>query len=213
MAQEQHVPIIHQGLAAERRTQGLGVPGTWLLNEAALVGAAGARNTTRLHPNGTRGMRMWSDMVAHLRLRLLQHGWDIDDIYNIPVAINRELAPLAMIVVAPGDEHTGTLEPPQGPGLRYVKREFSSKFYNRELEDLWTRSKGLDGYEVWMIVQSLMPNSIRLELSRPDRFENGRVRAWSERILLPELDLGAPEPEKANRPDLPDIDFDVALRE
>jgi hypothetical protein len=154
---------------------------------------------------------MWEETVVQLRRKLISVGWESDDLYNIPLIVNRK-GVCPVIAVSPGDGRTGSEVDVHGPELRYAKGDVSNDFYNGNFEDMWTRKFDVPGYSPWILVQSLGQDHVAAELSQPAQFEGGRVLAWRKRIVLPRIDFDPFEFEEPVRPNLPEIDFDVSGR-
>ena len=207
-------PVLWTDDLAEARLQQLGLPGSAPLRRAIHAGSAAARAVNSDHPVSYRGYRMFGETVEMLRKQLRPAGWDKDDLENIPLVVHRA-DPVVMIAVAPGDGSTGSLNQKSGPMLRYPKGPFSTKFYNGDLDDLWSRAEG-NPYEVWLLVHHIYGLSVRSELSKPIHLDDaGQVTGWHERIVLPELGFD-PEPRRLDTPERPptrEIVPDVRLRD
>ena len=182
-------PIL-AGVAAEARTQQLGLPGTALLVEALRDGASAARTTTPMHPRAYRGQRMWGEAVASLGFSLTPHGWEHQTFLGVDLIVEPRLG-TALLVTA-GDAATGRED--YVPQVRYERREVIQGLVNGSLDTLWGPTPRPE-WEVWFLLHNLALTSLSAELSHPISVNNsGRVMGWSERIMMPDTAFGGPNP-------------------
>ncbi len=114
------------------------------------------------------------------------------------------------IVVTSGDSATG-LEA-HTPQVKYERGDVVRILVNGELDTLFTGARETP-WAVYFFLHHVEPERCRSELSRPNHIgPGGRVSSWTERVLLPDIDLDG---SGANAPQVGDdseIEFDVRRR-
>jgi hypothetical protein len=171
-----------------------------LVQAAMRAGDRQARRTTRFDPPMMEGLLRWAATTTALRELLEPSGWTWDDPRNLSRTIHPggEFA----VVVTTGDDGVGL--PERDPGTRHVKGsatewailghqlplpgpvELASE--QLTLFDSAELSSPGGPARTWFLLFHVLPGTIRMELSLPRSFEDGRLTRWQERILLPEID-------------------------
>lgn len=167
---------------------------------------------TRNHPPIYHGTVMWGETVAALREQLAHLGWfrREPDIY--PLTANEEQC--MAIVVASGDEHTGTLHGTPSTRSQKGRNTVQAVAVNNNLDlfpECPPQQDETDSREsTWLLLHytDSARKEIRIELSRPADIGAGKITAWSERILLGSIPLDDDWVDMAPL-DTPDIDFEI----
>jgi len=152
------------------------------------------RSGSPLDPPIMEGLTRWGLTTRYLREALIGAGWSYDNPRNLARTIHPtgEFA----IVVTTGDDCTGL--PHQNPGPKHPKG------YATELAVLGNGQLALDlgpllptvvaGRAVnasptrtWFLLFYADEDMFRAEVSLPERFTEGRITRWRERILLPDM--------------------------
>lgn len=168
---------------------------------------------TANHPRIFPGLEMWGWAVASLREQLRPLGWVRVDAGNFPLTVNEELG--LAIAVASGDEATGNAEAHPSNRSRKGRNTIDAIETNQQFdmfaECLPKTKEDAAGHDTWVLLHYTdnTKKEIRIELSRPsDIGDDGRICAWSERILLGSIsfdgDIGDILP-----PSGPDIDIEI----
>jgi hypothetical protein len=180
-------PHIKTGTDARRRLAELGLQSEWLL-EAARRGMAAAAGCTPNHPAVLSGILGWGETICALRDQLLPQRWRRLDEGNLPLTVNE--AETVALTVATGDEETGRAE--GNPCTKSKKGpRVASAVANNQLQlfpvAVHLRPDAPTGRATWLLLihRDRAARELRTELSRPVSMdEDGRVDAWSERIIL-----------------------------
>lgn len=180
-------PLVETGTDARRRLEELDLETEWLL-EAARRGMAAAASCTANHPAVLSGILGWGETICALRDRLLPEGWRRLDEGNLPLTVNE--AGTIALTVATGDEETG--RPDGNPCTKSKKGpRVASAVANNQLQlfpvAVHLRPDDATGRVTWLLLihRDRAARELRAELSRPVSMgEDGRVAAWSERIML-----------------------------
>jgi hypothetical protein len=144
---------------------------------------------TPLDPPIMEGLTRWARTNRFLREELIPLGWTYDNPRNLARTIHPsgEFA----IVAATGDELTGLAD--VLPGTRYRKGEATTAAVeaNEQLAfdfpdlDVTHFVTGTAAIRTWVLLFHADEDEFRVELSLPDRIEDGRITRWAERIILP----------------------------
>ena len=142
---------------------------------------------TELDPPILAGLTRWAKTSRFLREELIPHGWTYDNPRNLARTIHPsgEFA----IVAATGDELTGLAD--VLPGTRYRKGDatIAAVQANEQLAfdfgDFVTGTPDAGAILTWVLLFHADDDEFRVELSLPDRIEDGRITRWAERIILP----------------------------
>jgi hypothetical protein len=182
--------------AVLQRLAELGVPLEILL-EAVRRGQLAGDFCTESHPRFYRGIVVYSEINGGLREQLAGLGWSFNDEDNIA----RAISPDGTVVVTgvAGNERTGlrstphaqTQRPRREAGIRIVRRNSQL-----ELEELLPADERRDGDAVvvtgptWFLLWYRTEDKIRSELSLARGVTaGGALLEWSERLILPGIDL------------------------
>jgi len=144
---------------------------------------------TELGPPILAGLTRWAKTSRFLREELIPDGWTYDNPRNLARTIHPsgEFA----IVAATGDELTGLAD--VLPGTRYRKGDatIAAVEANEQLAfdfpdlDVTDSVAGTPAILTWVLLFHADEDEFRVELSLPDRIEDGRITRWAERIILP----------------------------
>jgi hypothetical protein len=194
-------PIVHKDVAADGRLAALGLAAEDFA--FVLSGAdAEARMWSSLAPPIMAGMARWGKTNELMRVRLLPRGWSHDNPRNLPRTISpgREFA----IVGTTGDGATGLAA--GHPTTRYAKGvetaraverngQLAFDYVDMEIGEALSAVAGSeDALATWLLLYNVTGRQIRAELSLPESISpRGYVNAWTERIMLPAIQLGDPE--------------------
>lgn len=187
-----------------------------ILSEAVHAAAVAHRSCDEDHPLYYPGIAAHSTAVWALRQALKATGWGRETSNGVALVSNsdRKLA----LGVTTGDEHTGNPSLLHAPRTKNRKGGGTEAVVarNRAQMDLpfdlgpgtpegeeVASGEGVDAatisirgdlFTTYYLVYHFAPDLSRasLELSMPSAFEDGRIVAWRERIVLPDLDLGLP---------------------
>jgi hypothetical protein len=189
------------------------------LEEGVLIEALQQANLYRVrltthHPRLYRYSVLTNETVAALRDLLVPKGWEKRDEGHYELVINPERT--IAIAVASGDLGTGdrmrdsSNRSPKGPHTaRAVETNRQGDLFS---ELLPVEPIAGELVETWILLHRVQGNEIRIELSRPNNFdEAGKITSWSERIVLGVIPLdeeGTPLP----LPNLPDIDIAISRK-
>jgi hypothetical protein len=200
---------IFEGDPAEARLAELGLPGSQVLVDAVLYGAAAARSTTDFHPAPYRGSRMWAETTAYLRFEL-PPPWEPLTDSGVELAVSRPDG--VAIVVTKGNAATASsaIE----PQADYERGEAVQRLVNGSLDSLFDEGQRPE-WEVWFLLHFLRVAGCAAELSRPLSVDStGSVTAWTERILLPtdEPGIGGRRVTTTPPSGVPDVEVPVTRR-
>jgi len=142
---------------------------------------------TELDPPILAGLTRWAKTSRFLREELIPLGWTYDNPRNLARTIHPdgEFA----IVAATGDGLTGLAD--VLPGTRYRKGDATTAAVqaNEQLAfdfgDFVTGTADPGAIRTWVLLFHADEDEFRVELSLPDRIEDGRITRWAERIILP----------------------------
>jgi hypothetical protein len=203
--------------AALHRLNELGVP-LQAIQTALRAGQLAADFCTTSHPRTYPGMAAWGESTASLRQSLGLLGWAPNDEDNIP----RIVSPDGSIVIAciSGNDKTGlrdgaagTRNPRRSAGLRVIRR-------NLQIEMIELLPEGERGDaaptagKTWFLLYRRDRDTVRNELSLArGATEDGKLIEWSERLILPVINLlegGGDGPGRGVRViDVPPVDVPV----
>lgn len=184
------------------------------LTQAVKRGVLARTEVTPNHPPLFAGFVTWGTTVCALREILLRKGWVRNDEGNYSVVVNPSAS--FSIAVATGNEDTGnpdttpTTKSPKGPSTRNaIEENLNQMALFPELTST-VNGNTEEGRLTWLLLISHDGSKVKSELSLPIHCE-GKVDAWQERIILPEIEL---EPSNSISvtpvlPNLPDIEIDV----
>jgi hypothetical protein len=189
------------------------------LEQSVLIEALNLANlyrvrTTDHHPRLYRYQIMYGETVAALRDLLAPRGWRKLDDGNYELTINASGS--IAIAVASGDDCTGvgTSTPSnRSPKGRHtidaVELNRQADLFAELLPAVLPRTRKTD---TWVLLHHISKNKIQAELSRPNEIDSdGKIVAWSERILLGVIPLDSEE-ITIDQPQLPDIDIKISRK-
>lgn len=183
------------------------------LREAILQAHLHRSRLTPNHPRIFPGLEMWGWAVASLGEQLRPLGWIRIDVGNFPLTVCEDLG--IAIAIAAGDEGTGV--PSAVPSNRSKKgRNTIDAVEANQQFDLFDEfiprpKQDSDEHETWVLLHYTDPvkKEVRIELSRPSEIgEDGKICAWSERIVLTPLQFDGDALEIIP-PSGPEIQIDV----
>lgn len=201
--------VVHINAVAPERLAKLG------LSEAPLLEAVQQANLKRAwltndHPIVYPGFMMWAELVKALREQLSVYGWVRRRKGNYELVVSDELR--LAIAVASGDDATGisiatpTNRSPKG------QHTFDIVEANRQLDLFDEPSIKAPEYDTWVLLHHTAHSELRIELSRPAEIgRDGRIKAWSERIIISSIPLDDDSIEIAG-PSGPDLDVGIRRR-
>lgn len=192
-----------------------------LLRDAVSRGLSGRRSCTAFHPPNFPGIVQWAETHRALREFLVPTGWQPDDSGGFSTVIrpDGEVA----IAVMTGSDRTGKSGLPH-PVTKYTRGPLTHAAIEvnqlamllfgaragQTVDEQETRARRV----TWILLVSTRHDEVRMELSCPLAIdESGRISAWSERIILPSLDLESTlEFVDDDDPDEPEIEVSVEPR-
>lgn len=156
-------------------------------------------NCTDLDPKMYAGLTLWAVAIRHLRMGLLPR-WQAKDDGNFSITVSP--SERVAITVATGDDGTGivnripTTQSSKGPrtmeavAANNKQMGFELTFPDGWIPPLYDPAKFGD-CATWLLLIHRDDATVRAELSHPLGFdENKRVSGWTERILVPAIDIG-----------------------
>lgn len=171
--------------------------------------------TTPHHPRLFRYGVMTGETVAALRDFLVPHGWEVRNEGNYELVFNPRLN--MSIAVASGNEGTGNSQHVPSnksqKGPRTAKAVKDNQTADLFPETMPTASEGIAATDTWILLHHRCGNEIRLELSRPNGFDETErfVTGWSERILLGSIAQDN-DPVAMPMPQLPEDDIFISRK-
>jgi hypothetical protein len=148
---------------------------------------------TPLDPPIMEGLTRWARTNRFLREELIPLGWRFDNPRNLPRTIHP--GGRFAIVATTGDDITGLAD--LLPAPKYAKgyattravevnEQLTLDFGDFDLAGLPSR----DHLLTWLLLFHTADDGFHVELSLPDRIEDGRITSWAERIILPVFPRG-----------------------
>jgi len=165
-----------------------------LIEKVALYGLMARQRCSPLSPPAFPGTTQWAETIVGARLVLVPKNWTPDDSHNFSRIVSPDGR--IAIIVATGDEHTGiaTAEPrtkhPKGSETAAAV-EINEQLSLPGLAVAGTAERVPGSQcETWVFLLSTNDFEMRYELSRPKTQDSeGRVIAWSDRIIFPPIDI------------------------
>lgn len=190
------------------------------VEEAVIRGLSARQTCTPFHPPSFPGTTQWAETHAAIRQLLAPAGWTPCDRrnYSRVLSPNERIA----ITVATGDLHTGNIglsEPatryPKGPATRdAVEDNQLSLLPLVPAEDPDADEESIVA-QTWILLLSTDDQELTYELSLPaEQDGEGRVVAWSERIIFSPIEIAAlpaRDGDAADDDDEDDGDIDVPI--
>jgi hypothetical protein len=211
---------IPNDLGVELRLAQLGLS-IELLHGAIREGQAAGDFCTAAHPRFYPGCRVYGETNGGLRLRLGMQAWTFTDDENIPRAVSPDES--VVITALQGDTQTGlrhgpdaqTRRPRKTGSLRIVERNAQlllELVLPEDDDELLAEKLGPVLGPTWFLLYRRDGDKVRSELSMAKGARANALLEWSERLILPEIDLNeGPGPERGGR-DNPQVDVPVIRR-
>jgi len=183
-----------------------------ILDQARRSGLLARREHTENHPLTAAGFNQWSETVRTLRDLSGPGAWIPDNDANQGLLTNPTLQ--ISIAVVPGDSKTGregstpSTRSRRGPKTADAIRANGTGYLFKEIEDdlVALEASRRDGLWLLLVFVNQQKQWAQSELSRPTQMSAGnRPNAWSERILLPDIDF-SDGPGASRRTDLPPVE-------
>jgi hypothetical protein len=176
------------------------------VEEIVVHGLRARQACSPLSPPSYPGTVQWAETIVGSRMVLIPKGWTPNDDHNFSRIVNP--AETVAIIVATGDEHTGiaTGEPrtryPKGPETTAAVQANVQMALPGLAIARFERVSPL-ALETWIALLLTNDFECRYELSRPrQQDKEGRVIAWSDRILFPPVEIeGLPGRDDSGRDD------------
>lgn len=209
--------------AVDERLRQLGLTSA-MLREAIRDGQAAGDFCTTAHPVFYPGCRVYGETNGSLRLRLATEGWTFNDSDNIPRAVSPDGS--VVITAIQGDANTGlrhgrqvqTRRPRKTASLRIIKRNLQFLIEAVLPEDDPELSDEMAGLgelgPTWFLLYYRDGDTVRCEVSLAAGVsDTGRLLTWSERLILPEIDLlDGNSPSRSDSEPPPEVDVPVTRR-
>jgi hypothetical protein len=180
----------------EDRLRQLGIT-TEEVSKAVERGIVERMNCTMFDPPSYPGVVQWARTVRDLRETLVPKGWRADNTRNFSTVVspNETVA----IAVSTGDEQTGRQGDTE-PRTKYPKGTVFLAAVNRNVQlslfgEMIVEIDGtvLSKTKTWTLLMrtDAFAKEVRVELSLPAQIgDDGRVNAWSERIIFTPFNFG-----------------------
>ncbi len=153
-----------------------------------------ADGCNELDPPILQGLLRWARTTRYLREQLIGAGWSYDNPRNLARTIHPsgEFA----VVIATGDDRTGRPDVASGPRhprgyateqAVSANTQLSFDFGSLLQVTRTGQAGGGDPLRTWLLLFSSDEHDFHVEVSMPEAYEDGRITAWTERILLPPI--------------------------
>jgi hypothetical protein len=148
---------------------------------------------TPFDPPIMEGLTRWARTNRFLREELVPLGWGFDNPRNLPRTIHP--GGQFAIVAITGDDVTGLAGLLPGPKYARgyattraveVNGQLTLDFGDFEPGSLPPR----DHLLTWLLLFRITDDGFHVELSLPDRIDDGRITRWAERVILPVFPRG-----------------------
>lgn len=179
------------------------------------AGYGGYNASTGFHPSFIRGTQLYSEATAALRRLVIPTGhWGLDEEDGQPRTFS-DVYGIA-IVVQTGDLNTGLVnryEPTARNAKGWATAKKIASNHDQYVLPVVSRRDDRDGdvYVNWVFLIAVDGMAVRAELSLPREMVGGKPHGWIERIILPEIELGAlvgVQAEDGDTGSSPDIDVE-----
>jgi len=196
---------------------------------AVRMGVSSARNITSFHPVTARGFIQWSETVASLRQALDEDGWKSSNPKNSPRITSPDGR--TSILVIGGNANTGVsldVDPAtarrRGPATEAAVQGNGKGRGQRggipgqgvlDIDIVLDLKREPKQSQTWVLLYHWSTDEpvVRAELSLPISIEDGEIKTWEHRILLPAQ--GIEDFEISSRPagsPEDDVDFTISER-
>lgn len=188
------------------------------LRDVVTVGVDARSRCTAFHPPSAPGFYQWSEIVVALRQTLVPLKWEPLDVGGFSTIVRPD--GLIAIAVATGSDRTGKPGLP-APVTKYPRGAMTHaavRINQQTALDLETGAVVLPASETasritWWLLVCARHDEVRMELSCPRNIgEDGRIDAWSERILLSPLAVEITDGPPGDDDDMQPIDVPVERR-
>jgi len=148
---------------------------------------------TPFDPPIMEGLTRWARTNRFLREELVPLGWGFDNPRNLPRTIHP--GGQFAIVAITGDDVTGLAGLLPGPKYARgyattraveVNGQLTLDFGDFDPGSLLPR----DHLLTWLLLFRITDDGFHVELSLPDRIDDGRITRWAERVILPVFPRG-----------------------
>jgi hypothetical protein len=186
--------------AAAGRLAGLGLT-TDLVERVVRRADAEAAFCTLFDPPVMEGLTRWARTNRFLREELVPLGWGFDNPRNLPRTIHP--GGQFAIVATTGDDVTGLAgllpAPKYAKGDATVCAVAANEQLTLDFGEPGSNGRGDPGAGglpprhpllTWLLLFHAGDDGFHVELSLPDRIEDGRITRWAERIILPVFPRG-----------------------
>ena len=148
---------------------------------------------TPLDPPIMEGLTRWARTNRFLREELVPLGWRFDNPRNLPRTIHP--GGQFAIVATTGDDVTGLAgllpAPKYAKGDATVRAVAANEQLTLDFGDFGSGAlPPRDQLLTWLLLFRTGDDGFHVELSLPDRIEDGRITRWAERIILPVFPRG-----------------------
>jgi len=199
------------------------------LLDAVRMGVSSAKNITSFHPVTARGFIQWSETVASLRQALDGEGWRRSDPKNSPRITSPDGRTSIMVIGGNADTGVSLDVTPatarrrgpateaaiQGNGQRRGSRRGMPGQGVLDIDIVLDLKRESKQPQNWVLLYHWSSDEpvVRAELSLPISIEDGEIKNWEHRILLPAQGLDEFEisPRPAGGPQ-DDVDFMISER-
>ena len=210
------VTRIYEGPEAERRLLELGLS-MQAVEEVILKGEYARAEHTLHDPVNAGGLDAYRYRVRGLRDALCPLGWTIDRTGGLEGT--KSPAGDHVILTRGGNEDVGHRDGfPQprsivGESTRGVVENGNMMFDPNWLNTPATRPANDASFTTWMLLVYRSGDIVQAEMSWPNEFndEDGQVKAWVERILVPTINMADPTERSSDQPGEPPVFIDVPL--
>ena len=154
-----------------------------------------ADGCSALDPPILQGLLRWARTTRYFREQLVPVGWSYDNPRNLARTIHPsgEFA----VVIATGDDQTGRPDAAAGPRhprgyateqAVTANTQLSFDFGSLMQVTRTGQAVGLNPLRTWLLLFASDQKHFHVELSMPEAYDDGRITAWTERILLPPIE-------------------------
>lgn len=194
--------LVFEGPSAEKRVArlGLSVDG---LTQSILEGEYARMEAVEDDPITAAGTDAYRYRVRALRQTFKPQGWT----RGTDRGLEKTQSPDGKVVVITrgGDSGVGFTDAfpqPQGK-VGEAGEKAADKNASLALDPNWFNvgQAQESEFETWMLLVHRQKDTVRAELSLPSEVKNGRVSAWIERIILPNIDLADDLSKKQSAPE------------
>lgn len=187
-----------------------------LLERVIRLADAEARTCTPMDPPSLSGLIRWGRTNRFLRQETYASGWQFDNPYNLPRTIHPsgEFA----VVATSGDAATGIEygypTTKYGKGIATRSAVATNGQLVLEFDNIDPIPAGVDvNLATWFLLYYDSDTQVMSELSLPSAIdESGFIEDWSERIILPVINLADGSSSIRPRGDGPDLGPDAEVR-